>query len=63
MSELRDATMTVVMSSMKSSSAQRELFAGSPLPNGFDYQTGFLTPAEDGWLPIFAPSPIPFRPG
>jgi 2,4-dienoyl-CoA reductase-like NADH-dependent reductase (Old Yellow Enzyme family) len=23
----------------------------------------FLTPAEDGWQPIFAPSPIPFRPG
>ena len=44
---------------MKSSSAQRELFASSPLPDGFVYQAGFLTPvqeesllAEIGKLPL-----------
>ena len=35
---------------MKSSSAQHELFASSLLPNGFVYQTGFLTPEEEELL-------------
>jgi alkylated DNA repair dioxygenase AlkB len=35
---------------MKSSSAQHELFASSPLPSGFVYQPDFLTPADEELL-------------
>jgi len=48
--ERRDATMMVLMASMKASSAQRELFGDSSFPSGFVYQTDFLTPAEEQTL-------------